>query len=179
MKNFLIRKVIHIFSGLILILACVTIQKSAYYLGGIMVMLLFLEILRFRLPIWKNIYENLFVRLLNPDEKQSLFTGAISLWITIYLIYVFFPAKVFLTASLILVLADPLAAFSGRVIQTHKIYQNKTLMGSLVFFVTGFILIWRYSNILCLIELYSPKIWENLFIGSAGAIILMLFDKLS
>ena len=155
-----------------------------------MVMLLFLEILRFRLPIWKNIYENLFVRFLNPDEKQSLFTGAISLWITIYLIYIFFPAKVFLTASLILVLADPLAAFSGRVIQTHKIYQNKTLMGSLVFFVTGFILIWRYSNIplilsvflaiiLCLIELYSPKIWENLFIGSAGAIILMLFDKLS
>jgi hypothetical protein len=56
--------------------------------------------------------------------------------------------------------------------------------------VTGFFLIWRYSNIplilsvflaiiLCLVELYSPKIWENLFIGSAGAIILMLFDKLS
>jgi dolichol kinase len=166
------------------------IQNSAYFLGGIILILLFLEIFRFRLPIWKNIYENLFARFLTPEEKQSTFTGAISLWVSIYLIYLLFPIKIFLGVSLILVLADPLAALSGRMIRTSRIFQNKTILGSLVFFVISFLIILEYSNIplilslflaiiLCLIELYSPKIWENIFIGSAGAIILMFFDKLS
>ena len=188
MKNFLLRKIIHIISGLILIWACLNLKNSKYYLAGAMIILLFLEVFRYRLPVWKDVYANLFTGLLTKAEKRSLVTGALTLWITIYLIFLVFTKEIFLVASLVLVLADPFAAISGRLIHTLKIYQNKTLLGSITFFSISWLIVWQYSNIplilspllaiiLCLIELYSSGKWENLFIGSASAIILMLIEK--
>jgi dolichol kinase len=152
--------------------------------------ILLLEIFRYRLILWNKIYTRLFEPLLTEKEKGSIFTGAITLWFSIYLIYLLFPKKIFLISALIVVLADPMAATVGKLVKSKKLFQEKTTLGSLTFLLITLLIIWQYSNIplilsiflaiiLCLVELLSPAIWENIFIITGSALLLFIFVKLS
>jgi dolichol kinase len=158
--------------------------------GGLMLVILLLEIFRYRLIPWNKIYTRLFELLLTEKEKGYIFTGAISLWFSIYFIYLFFSKTIFLISSLIVVLADPMAAMVGKFAKSKKLFQEKTTSGSLTFLLITLLIIWQYSNIplifsiflaiiLCLVELLSPAIWENIFIITGSALLLFVFDKLS
>ena len=190
MRYFFLRKLIHIISGLLLIWGCLSIQYSIYIVGGLMLLILLLEIFRYRLILWNKIYARLFKPLLTEKEKGSIFTGAVSLWLSIYLIYLLFPKKNFLISALIVVLADPMAAMVGKLAKSKKLFQEKTTLGSLTFLLITLLIIWQYSNIplipsiflaiiLCLVELISPAIWENIFIVTGSALLMIVFNKLS
>ena len=78
----------------------------------------------------------------------------------------------------------------GKLVKSKKLFQEKTISGSLTFLLIALLIFWQYSNIplipsiflaiiLCLVELISPAIWENIFIVTGSALLMIVFNKLS
>ncbi len=121
-----------------------------------------------------------------PLFKKEEFFGFCDAWF--YLLGLIFSSCVlslfkFRLILLILTLADPLAAFAGFYIGRYKIFRNKTLEGSIVFFLSALAITYFYIKtinlyyaILCLIlsitELVSRR--DNFWISFVGSIYLRI-----
>ncbi len=132
---------------------------------------------------WNEIFIQLFGRLLKPDEGRKQPAGATTLWTGLYLTFLIFPLPVFTVSGSIAVLADPLAAISGRAISSPKLKSGKTVAGSVTFLGLTFLLLWGYWNIplytslfmsiiLMITELLSPDLFENIILCLTGALLV-------
>ena len=179
------RKLVHISSS--------TIALCLWYFGKdmmlkwvILVSILFplFDYLRKYLPRIQRLYHNLFGIITRPNEYEGLsgaswvFMGA---GVTVYL----FNEKIAIIALLIMSLSDSAAALIGIKYGTTRLF-NKSLEGTLAFFITTFMILHFLSPaslmltlivaiFATVIELFSiPTINDNFLIPIASAFIMTL-----
>lgn len=187
---FILRKMIHLGSGLFLIYFA---QKSFWYslLFGILVLFtIILDLGRHFNSTWNRIFLRYFGQLLKDSERHGKWLGATSLWLGLYLSFIIFPLNNFKIAASVAVLADAVAAIGGKLAPCHYIRNSKTFVGSLLFVITAILLFGQYWNIpllpavlmsiiLALIELYSPEVIENINITIGNSMLIYFYLLLS
>ena len=121
-----------------------------------------------------------FGKVLREEEKGTLMGSTYFLFSTV-LTLLLFPKSIAMVSLLILILSDTAAALVGKWIGQVRIF-NKTLEGSLAFFLCSLLIVWVYSDLsrlsgglVCLgatlIELLPTGMNDNLTIPLvAGAI---------
>jgi dolichol kinase len=188
--TFLLRKLIHLGTGLFLV--CFARETGWCYLSfGLLVSFtIFLDLGRNFNSTWNSIFLRFFGGMLKKSERDGNLLGATTLWLGLYLAYIIFPLPTFKIAASVAVLADAAAAIGGKLIPRHHIREYKTLSGSLVFAASCILLFNQYWNIpllptllmsiiLTIVELYSIEIVENIniIIGNNLLVYLYLFFR--
>lgn len=106
-----------------------------------------------------NKYLGDVLRYSERDFQKKKFTGGTYLSIGIFITILFFQKNIAISAITIMIISDSLSAIVGKSIGRIKLFK-KTLEGSVVFFITGLLLILfvlpRISN--SIEELYSAII---------------------
>jgi dolichol kinase len=144
----------------------------------------------------QKFYHSIFKKILRQhelDNRKSLFTGATYLVISTFFVVLVFPMPVAVTAIFIATYADTAAAIVGRLIGRIKIF-DKTLEGSIAFFITGLIIILLtpkvsidsfeyqigiFSLIICsVIEVLPIKIDDNLSLPLIFSVIYFLLLRI-
>lgn len=182
---FAIRKWIHIFFGTIFIAVLIFLPHQGR-MGITLVMVGFLgiELLRQKITYYKNLFVQIFGKLLKTHEKAGKITGATMFMMIVTLLVWIFPLKIAITALCILTFSDPMASIIGKRFPFKVIWRGKSLGGSVAFFGTtitillllleiGIIPSLLISLVATMGELFSPEIVENFAIGFIPAILLM------
>jgi len=184
--TFLLRKLIHLGSGLCLV--CFARDTGWYsLLFGLLVSFTFiLDLTRNFNLTWNRIFLRLFGGMLKESERNGKLLGATTLWLGLYLAYIIFPLPTFKIAASVAVLADATAAIGGRLIPRHPLREAKTLFGSLLFAGSCILLFNQYWNIpllptllmsiiLTIVELYSIEIIENINIIIGNSLLVYYY----
>ena len=142
-----------------------------------------IEILRFQFPV----FQNLFFRFVGPllkDNEINEINGSISYILANAILVGFFPREIAVLAMLFLLFGDPFAAFIGSRYGRTRMWNGRSLEGSLAGIFSAFFFGFLF---LCSITLYShgqsvfslwdqmgprPEIWLTLFLGVLSAFIL-------
>ena len=114
-------------------------ELTLLYLLPITIFFLVLDILRIRSKNFKSLYNYFFISITRKNESKKL-TGASYVFLSSLIIIYFFPENIAAISLFIMVISDTVAAIFGRIYGTIKI-RNKTLEGSLAFFMSSFIII--------------------------------------
>mgnify|MGYP001369720483 CR=1 FL=1 len=149
--------------------------KTLLYLLPITITFLILDILRIINTRLKSLYNYFFITLTRRSESKKI-TGASYVFLSSSIIIFFFPNNIAVISLLIMTISDSLAALFGRIYGSIKI-KNKTLEGSLAFFISSSIIILFSSSvniylglmsalITTIVEIYSP-INDNLSVPLA------------
>lgn len=166
LKNEIARKIIHLSSIIIpIFLLFYGKDLTLLCLLPITIFFLVLDVLRIRSKNFKSLYNYFFISITRKNESKKL-TGASYVFLSSLIIIYFFPENIAAISLFIMVISDTLAAIFGRIYGTIKI-RNKTLEGSLAFFMSSFTIILFASDInlylafisiliATLTELYSP-----------------------
>ncbi len=182
---FIIRKLIHIISGLLFVWCTTHCPRPEVTLTVLILGVVLLDKGRQYSRLWDKWFLKIFQPFLKYSESQGGLTGATTLWVALYLVFILFPGTIFLPAALIVILADPAGALAGKAIGTKKVYRQKTWEGSLVFVIVSLGILWQYQNIplipavfICIIlgitEVMAPEKYENIFITFMGAILIFI-----
>ena len=140
LKNEIARKIIHLSSIIIpIFLLFYGKELTLLYLLPITIFFLVLDILRIRSKNFKSLYNYFFISITRKNESKKL-TGASYVFLSSLIIIYFFPENIAAISLFIMVISDTVAAIFGRIYGTIKI-RNKTLEGSLAFFMSSFIII--------------------------------------
>ena len=140
LKNEIARKIIHLSSIIIpIFLLFYGREVTLLYLLPITIFFLVLDILRIRSKNFKSLYNYFFISITRKNESKKL-TGASYVFLSSLIIIYFFPENIAAISLFIMVISDTVAAIFGRIYGTIKI-RNKTLEGSLAFFMSSFIII--------------------------------------
>ena len=194
-KKELLRKAIH--------LSSLWIPAAIYFMPKIVLIPILLVILtgnivleygNFKKYSWaRKSFGVLFFRTLRNKEmsrENFQFTGAIYVLASAILCLCFFEKEVACIALTVMLICDSVAALVGRSVGKIKIYKNKTLEGTLAFFITAviinllFIPIYPFtvkSLVACLVvtlaELYEDKIEidDNLSVPVFLSVVLTYF----
>lgn len=174
--SFLLRKLLHLITGILIYFLSFVISQTDLSLFLVLFWLLFsfFEILRLLSPI-KMPFENLWKKLLKEDEKRNLTDSWFYLTGLVLAIF-FLKMDFFRLLVLILTFSDPLAYLVGINFGKIKIYKNKTLEGSLTFFIVSLIISYIFLNlnwhtfflplILTSVEIFFRR--DNFWIPTAG-----------
>jgi dolichol kinase len=182
---FILRKVIHITSGLVFLWLAVK-PHFALYIELFVLLAIILDVSRHYFEPWKHLFSQLFRNYLKDTEKSKSPAGATTLWSGLLVSLIIFPVGSFLAAGSIAVVADPLAAIAGRLTPFGRLRSGKTAAGSLVFVLTAFLLLNRYWNIplihaliisilLGIAEIFIPERLENFLLCVGGALLVEIF----
>ncbi|NOQ96746.1 MAG: hypothetical protein GQ561_01145 [Calditrichae bacterium] len=185
---FYIRKGIHLVSGYMIIWISRYDNIAIYLLGLWVLTALLLDILRNYIIRWNKLFFRIFGKYLKPAEKHGRLTGASTLWLGLYLLYLIFPKDVFYPVAFVMVFSDALAALFGKNFAFYTFPNGKTIGGSMIF-IFSTVLIFRYANIplilafpiailLSSVELFWRGSLENLAIGFGGALSLSILKIL-
>ena len=181
----LYRKLFHITSGLIIY--ALSYKLPFFILGLILVFLWiglsFFEV--FRLFFYKALpLKSLWVPLLKKEEFTRLndawyfLAGLILSWAILDL-------RSFQVIVLILTIADPSASIAGNLIGRKKLKNNKTLEGTLAFFITSLLITYFHTGFFCfsmllfclflsLTEFFTKR--DNFWIPVVGSLYLKLLS---
>lgn len=184
-KNLFIRKGIHLISGYLIIWISRYEGIAIHLLGSMAVFTLIVDLTRLRIRKLNAFIVSIFEPFLKPAEQQDHLTGASTLWIGLYFIYIIFPAEIFLPTARIMVISDTMAAVFGRIVPIYKFRNNKSIGGTLTFLFCTLIIL-QYANIplipgllmaiiLCTIEFFWKGSMENIVIGLTGSILLYVY----
>ena len=153
-----------------------------------------IDILRMRSEFVKEVYGNFLGDILRPHENKSeriYFTGGTYIILAFLLCILIFEKNIAILSMLIIVFCDSAAAIAGKVFGKHHI-GNKTMEGSISFFLTGVILFFvviKPDNIVLIIsgvislmlitvfELLPVKIDDNLSVPLMFGILFSLLTK--
>lgn len=183
---FIIRKFLHIITGGIFLLFIKTSEHIFLPLTIFIFVTVAIDIARKYIPRLNEKFILVFSPLLKPDEKNGQLSGATTLWLSLYLIWILFPENIFFIAGMITVFADPLCALVGRFSGKTAFYRSKTVIGSLTFFILSFLILCRIGNlpvldsmvlslIFMILELFSPAVLENFTVAVGSAIFLNIY----
>jgi dolichol kinase len=144
LKNELLRKVIHLSSVIIPISYYFLEKNFLLILVGVgTVFMILLDLFRKFIPAVNNFYVKVMgivLRHYEVDIRKHFFTGGTFYAIGFFLTLLLFNKYIAIPAIMIMIVCDTFAALIGRRFGKHRIW-NKTLEGSLAFFVAGLIII--------------------------------------
>jgi dolichol kinase len=182
---FFLRKLIHIFSGCLFLTITHWFKDSFLYVTIFIILTIIIDLSRKFINHFNRIFSSLLGPLLKPSESRGQVTGATTLWLSLYFIWILFPDNIFLLAGLIIVFADPLCAIVGKFSKTPEIFGIKTVAGTVTFLLLSFLILFGIGNfsvveatslsfILMTLELFLPATVENLFLGVGSAILIYI-----
>ena len=144
-KNEFYRKLIHIFSTVIPVIYYFTSRDFMIGLVGTGTLLMILiDLLKAYNSYVEKLYKKIFGSILRDDEKEykkNLFTGGTYYALGVLLAIVLFPKEIAMFAILVMIWCDTMAALIGMKFGKRKLIGDKSLEGSIAFFVTGVLLI--------------------------------------
>ena len=161
-QNEIIRKLIHISTAIIPILYC-NFSKNDILLILIPVTTFFIfgDFYRRRSIKYKKIYDHYFGGITREEEINS-FTGATNVLLSCVIIIIIFNKSIAIASLLIMSISDSIAAIIGRKYGVIKIL-NKTLEGSIAFFLTSLTIV-----------LFIPKL--NIYAAFISVIIVSIIE---
>ena len=183
---FIIRKFIHIITGGIFLLFVKISEHNFLPLTIFIFITVSIDLARKYIPKLNEKFILVFSPLLKPDEKNGQLSGATTLWLSLYLIWILFPENIFFMAGMIIVFADPLCALVGSFSGKTTFYHSKTIVGSFTFFILSFLILWGIGNLpvldsmvlsfsFMILELFSPAILENFIVAMGSAILMNIY----
>ncbi|HRE41004.1 MAG TPA: SEC59/DGK1/VTE5 family protein [Ignavibacteria bacterium] len=196
-ENELKRKLIHLSSSGIAIFYWFSSKDVTLPIIGLMFLIsISLDLLRYFSPKFNEIFLKLFGKILRHHEIEKnglVFSGSTCLLCSCLILIIFFPKIIAVMAILIMTVSDTAAALYGK--NFGKIHiKNKTLEGSLAFFISGLFVIFltpkfdysftEYSIaiftliVTCLSEYIPFDIDDNLTIPIIFATLYFLLFKL-
>lgn len=185
-RDEIIRKTIHL---MLLVAPLLYMFLERHYLlwmlGGLVLIAVLVEILRFQWAGFSRLFHRCVGQLLRDHERLHV-AGSTYLLIGIFFTILFFDKAVAVTAMIFVIVADALGALIGRIWGRHRLYGNKTVEGSIVFFLTGLgvVLLMMRDHIFIgiigvivagIVDIFIQKIDDNLTIPlGAGAVMHVL-----
>lgn len=143
-KGEFFRKLIHISSSFIAIAYYFSDKKTLLaVLVPLLVLMLLVEFLKYRSAFIFKFYVRIFRPMLKEHEvnpKLLRINGASWVMLGDVTCLLFFPKFIAITSMLILSLADSLSAVFGRLYNGKEIVPDRTIAGSLVFFIVTLII---------------------------------------
>ena len=166
LKEYL-RKLIHIFNLSIPIGYMYIVPEKwmmVLILFGISILFLFVDIMRHRVPIVKNLFENIFGSMLRSHERDGKLTGATWVMFGSVITIMLFSKQVAIIALIFMSLGDTAAGLIGQRFGKHKIW-DKSWEG----FIAGLVV--------CIIIALNYKLLP-IHVSVAGAIAAMIIELL-
>lgn len=185
-RLFLIRKSIHLLFGIISIALLFWLPAlAAKLLLSAASLFLIVDLLRRTSGRLRAAFLQIFGKLLKPSEVSGQITGATTFMIAVSGVSVTYPHVIVVASILILSISDSLASLGGRLFPVQKIRGEKSLTGSLTFFISCLMICWFLipasfvmligaASVVTAIELIAPEAWENILIGFGSAAALLL-----
>ena len=147
------------------------------------------EILRNYSTKFQHYFILVFRPLLREDEKEKKITGATFLFISLTIVFILFDKNKAIPAALILTIADSFAAIIGKKLGRRK-FLNKTVTGSITFFLLGNVILFIFLpqlgllnfvivTILTFIEALALPVSDNLTLPVSACLLadVMYFIK--
>lgn len=142
------------------------------------------DYLRFEIKSFNIFFKRFFGEMIKAKEKK-FFTGATWVCISSFIVSLLFPKNIALISLLFLTVSDNIASIVGKFYGKRKIFEGKTLEGSLSFFLISFSLTIFFNELpiskkiivsifATLIELISFNLDDNLTVPISTAILLYL-----
>jgi len=164
LRTEIFRKIMHLLSSIIGF--SVLLLDKSLYIPLLLTLTLFIvsfDFLRIKFEFMRKIYNLLFHIFTRVDEKKQI-TGASFLFIGSSIVVCFFEQQIAVAGLLILSFSDSFAALVGIIFGKTKLF-NKTLEGSITFFITSLIILnllgfdllqnFTVSCIATIVELFS------------------------
>lgn len=180
-----VRKGIHLFALVIPIgYALVTFQTAIFWVTLGAVIAILIDISRFRQwKIWKYL-SFILTPIIRDHEVKGGFTGASYILTTSALCIIFFPKSIAIAALIFIIIGDTAAALVGRRFGKHKLYQKKTIEGSLAclfslaavsFLIPGLPTVVGLVGALTatLAEAFCGKLDDNLFVPISSGLVML------
>ena len=157
-------------------------SKSLLFISGCLFLALLIDFGRNRVSFIKTIFNY----TLKPVTRiyETNFLSASYMIISFFLITLFFETNIIITAMILSIVADTTAALFGMKIGKVKLFFNKTLEGSYIFFLTSYLILY-FSNIhlsnfhmiiiaflTMFVELLSPTKFDNFTLPIATSLII-------
>ena len=161
-----LRKILHIIV-LVFPLLLLEFGKSIClpYFLVISILFILFDIFRIKSGAVKIFYDRYFSIVTKKYEVDKL-TSASYVFLSMIIVVFLFDEVSAAAALTIMILSDPIASLVGRVFGNLKLIGNKTLEGSIAFFISSIIIL----------LLYNFEVFEVLFV-SVGATLIELFSK--
>ena len=134
----LVRKSIHIVCSILPLSYLYYFSREQIIIlsGFISIGFVAVDLLRMKSTKIQHYFFFVFNSLLRENEKEQKLTGATFLFVSLTIIFILFEKKTAIPAALLLTIADSFAAITGKKLGRTK-FLNKTVTGSLTFFLTG------------------------------------------
>ena len=185
-----LRKILHIVV-LVFPLFLLEFGKSICFPYFLVISILFIlfDIFRIKNSGVKLFYDRYFSIVTKKYEVDKL-TSASYVFLSLIIVVLLFDETSAAAALTIMILSDPIASLVGRVFGNLKLIGNKTLEGSIAFFISSVIILLLYNfeafEVLIvsmgatLIELFSKKIRidDNFLIPLISAILLFVLQNI-
>lgn len=191
------RKTIHLFSSVIPLMYIFwgSWEFYVYALSVLSAVMVLIDFFRYKDRNFNQFYMRALGNILRTHElnkRKTIFTGGTYLIIAFLICVLIFPRQIAIISMLILSVCDSAAAISGKIFGKKRI-KNKTLEGSIGFFITGVLIIFltpkmsdSFSEyyialtalvLTTLFELIPLRIDDNFSIPVFfGAVYLLLFN---
>lgn len=165
LKNELLRKAIHL-SSVVIPISYYFLEKNILLIvvGAGTVFMILLDIFRKYFPSVNDFYVKVMGFVLRKKEinvKEHFLTGGTYYAIGVFLTILLFKREIASPAIMIMIICDTFAALVGKKFGKHNFW-NKTLEGSLTFFIIGVAIV-----------MLTPKVTSN-YLEYAYAIIALL-----
>ena len=185
-KNELFRKSIHICNSLFAYALFFFDQREfAIIIGFCTIVILLFEIARIRSQKLNRLFMRILGQIIRDFEGRGRLTGATYVMVSSFFILILFDRYVCIASILIMSYSDTAAAIIGKKYGKTKIF-NKTLEGSLAFFLSSLIIVLAIYpeinlalgliaiSLATLVESLPIKIDDNLTVPLTLAIILSI-----
>ncbi|MBC8196797.1 MAG: hypothetical protein H8E60_02805 [Candidatus Marinimicrobia bacterium] len=154
LKNEIQRKLIHFASGIIPILVLFYGRELILpILSVITILFVLVDFFKSKIYWLKNIYTYFFKTIIRENEFDNL-TGASWVLIGNLIVLLIFPENIAIFSMFILSISDSFAAIIGKYSGQTKL-MNKSLQGSIAFFISGLLVSIFFSSIALSIRVFA------------------------
>ena len=168
------RKLIHV-SSVWMVLAVYFLEKETaiMFFGALSVALFIFEYFRMSNETLQKISAKLFSKIIRPNENVTRFTiggltGSFFFVLSVFFSVIFFSKEVAMASITVMIFSDTAAALIGKAIGKRKIL-DKTIEGSLAFFITTLIVLYFFVDI---------KIYEMVIVAFVVTVVELISNKI-
>ena len=141
------RKIVHLATLVVPVGYALTSENTVIlFLVPFFLALLLVDLIRHFHPGMASLFRKYFFGRVLREEEGPTFMGSTYFIFSTILTILLFPKPIAITSILILILSDTAAALVGKCVGRIRIFE-KTLEGSIAFFLTSLLIVWIYPSL--------------------------------